>query len=119
MPAMSRWFVGSSRKQQVRFEGQRERQCRTLALAPRGTRRIDGAVEPETGRKLDQPRLGPPALPIVADVLQSAAPPERLEQGVGWRELGFLLDRDDAQTVTALHGAVIERGAPRKHPQER
>ena len=102
---------GLIEQQQVRFQRQGERQRRALALAAGGPGGVDRTVDLESRRELDQPGLASPAPPLVDNVFQSAALPQTLEQRVRRRQLGFLLDVDDAQPVAPLHFTSVERDA--------
>ena len=106
-------------QQQVRREGERQRQRGALFLAARRGLGRGRLVEAEAMQVFDEPRLGAPAVALVGNRFEPAAKREALAQRRRARQLGFLLDQHDREPVARLDLAVVELPLSRDHLQER
>ncbi len=131
-------------QQQIRLEGQRQRECCPLALAAGECARILAFAEAESMQHFNQPRLGTPALALIEHVLRvdarcgadvhasiSCVPAQVFVQVAGdaaalretraqcrcRRQAGFLLNPDNANAAANLQLAIVERSEAGDHAQ--
>ena len=106
-------------EQQVRRHGERERQRRALLLAAGSGFGCARLVQPEAMQIFDEPRLRAPAVALVVNRFELAAKREALAQRRGARQLRFLFDQHDRESVARLHLPVVELALSRDDLQQR
>ncbi len=105
-------------QQELRLERECQCECRSLALAARARVGAHGLVEPEAMQEFDQPDLGVPAQALVPDAFESAPQGEALAQGRCRRQLGFLLDERNRESIAPPDLAAVEGQLARDDFQE-